>query len=422
MAVTGWKTPGTCINVVVGGGAWANPANAKSSDDAYAISSIAKLGNSDWLQATDFGFTDGDIPSGATIDGIEVKIEHHGGSTNVNDVELYLRKTGAGKVGDNKASAAKWAISDEEITYGGAADPWGTTWVDTDFKTIFFGVDHLQAFATPNADTAYVDCISIRVYYHVAATTGYKDVLTRFRLTAQSFKDITTRFRVIVQKYLDTATRFRLTVQGYKDIATRFKLTVQGFKDTATRFRLTVQGYKDIATRFKLTVQGFKDTATRFRLTVLGYIDIGTRFRIIVQGFIDVSTRFRIVVQNYVNIATRFALQVQSYRDIATRFKLSVQAYIDVATRFKLIVQGYADAATRFILNIQGFLDIATRFLLYALGYRDINTRFILVGRNCRDTATRFYLAAPSAAWREWMFESDDYVLQGRPQAAHFRL
>lgn len=152
------------------------------------------------------------------------------------------------------------------------------------------------------------------------------------------------------------------------------------YKDIPTRFKLTVRGYKDIPTRFLLTVQSFRDIPTRFKLTVLGYTDTPTRFILIVQNWVDIHTRFLLWVQNYVDIPTRFYLVVQNYADTHTRFRLIAQSFIDIDTRFLLTCQGYSD------------------------------------------TATRFYLVAPSAAWHEWMFESDDYVLQGRPQAAHFRL
>lgn len=95
--------------------------------------------------------------------------------------------------------------------------------------------------------------------------------------------------------------------------------------------------------------------------------------------------------------------------------------YKDIPTRFKLTVRSYKDTPTRFILIVQGYRDTATRFLLYAVGHRDINTRFILVGQGYRDTATRFYLIT-AAPWHEWMVEADNFILQGRPQSAHFRL
>ena len=170
MAVTDYKTPATCASVDLGNEDWADFNNAKVSDNAYASSALPKLGGmSDWLRATNFDFSV--ISSGATIDGIEVKIEHKAGlASSVYDLNLYLRKT-SGQVGSNKASASYWPTSDAEATYGGATDKWGTTWLDTDIKSSNFGMD-IEAVNgnADNAVTAYVDCISIRIYYTEAVT------------------------------------------------------------------------------------------------------------------------------------------------------------------------------------------------------------------------------------------------------------
>jgi len=168
MAVTDYKFPGTCATVDQGGADWSNFNNAKASDNADASATVDKLSLSDWLRATNFDFSE--IPSGATIDGIEVKIEHQGDGTYIKDYGLYLRKT-SGQVGSNYASGTAWAASDAEVTYGGATDKWGTTWADTDINNSNFGID-LAAVSTDqvNAQAAFVDCISIRVYYTAAVT------------------------------------------------------------------------------------------------------------------------------------------------------------------------------------------------------------------------------------------------------------
>jgi len=167
MAVTAYKTPGTCASVDRGDKAgWLDLDNAKVSNNAYAYTPGDKNDYFDWLRVTNFGFTTSDIPSGATIDGIEIKIEHYGTAADViKDSALYLRKT-SGQVGDNKASASAWATSDEEITYGGAADKWGYAWLASDIISSNFGVDLSPLNTDPdNIEGSYVDVISIRVYY-----------------------------------------------------------------------------------------------------------------------------------------------------------------------------------------------------------------------------------------------------------------
>jgi len=168
MAYTDWKTPQTCASIDRGTTAdWANPDNAKASDNAYASANVLKLvAYVDYLRATNFNFSS--IPAGSTINGIEVRIEHYADAINrIHDETVCLRKT-SGQIGDNKASASYWATSDEEITYGGEADTWSAGLVDTDIKNSDFGIDLSVGNANPDFSAfSYVDCISIRVYYTI---------------------------------------------------------------------------------------------------------------------------------------------------------------------------------------------------------------------------------------------------------------
>jgi hypothetical protein len=163
--------PNTCATVTYGGYPWSDPNNVKSSNDVYAIATPAKNSDSDWLRVTNFDFSS--IPSGATIDGIEVKIEHRGTAVAPDgynqDSTLQLRKT-SGQTGSNKASFLPWGTTDETFTYGGESDKWGATLVDTDIRSSDFGLDLSVAGMLEDGETAYVDVISIRVYYTAAVT------------------------------------------------------------------------------------------------------------------------------------------------------------------------------------------------------------------------------------------------------------
>jgi len=167
MAVTSYKVAGAGSWEARAGsdGPWEHPDRVTACDDSWASSDIGKNDYSDWLRCVSFGFTVVDIPAGATINGIEVKIQRHQGiATDVIDSALYLRKT-AGQVGDNKASAVVWQETvDEEVTYGGAADTWNAGLVDTDVVSADFGVD-LSALAGAVVSEGFIDCVSIRIYY-----------------------------------------------------------------------------------------------------------------------------------------------------------------------------------------------------------------------------------------------------------------
>jgi YD repeat-containing protein len=76
LSVTAWKSPGSCASVDRdGGNRWNNPSYAQVSDNNGAACYPDVNEPSDWLQCSNFGFTTSDIPSGATIVGIEVQIE-----------------------------------------------------------------------------------------------------------------------------------------------------------------------------------------------------------------------------------------------------------------------------------------------------------------------------------------------------------
>jgi len=169
MAVTDWKAPTTAANVDRDGKVyWLDPDNAMDDDADYAVGSPEKNTYSDWLRLTNFDFSA--IPSGATINGIELQYKRD--ATNANDIcdsALYLRKT-SGQIGDNKASATKYATSKETVTYGGASDLWGYAWTQSDIVSANFGVD-LSVLETQNLVTSCnIYYCQIRVYYTAAVT------------------------------------------------------------------------------------------------------------------------------------------------------------------------------------------------------------------------------------------------------------
>jgi hypothetical protein len=169
MAVTSYKTPSTTASVDRDAKAeWTDPNFAQASDNQRTFCVPDKSDYGDWLRCTNFGFSTSDIPSGSTIDGIEVKIERRASEAGaINISALYLRKT-SGQVGDSKSSATYWGITDAEVVFGAATDKWNASLVTSDILSNDFGID----LSVYNADTAalhsgHVDCVSIRVYYTV---------------------------------------------------------------------------------------------------------------------------------------------------------------------------------------------------------------------------------------------------------------
>lgn len=144
--------------------AWSSASNITASDDSWVT---ATLGGSQRTKRLHIQFAF-NIPSGATIDGIELSIERHGSSSDVRDYAIQLSKTGGIAVGDNKASASAWPTSDGTATYGGASDLWGTTWTPAEINDVNFGV-LAQAKSTSGTVSARVDFAEMTVYYTLNA-------------------------------------------------------------------------------------------------------------------------------------------------------------------------------------------------------------------------------------------------------------
>jgi len=171
MAVTSYKFAGTAANVANGEyAAWQGYNDAKADDTAYAYLAPSEKYASDYLSLTNFGFTSSDIPSGATIDGIEFVVARaHNEANNVYDYALYLLKSGT-QHGSNMASATKWPTAIAEATYGGSTNLCGGTWTQSDIVGTNFGVQ-LSIKATTKPSTgkySLVDFIKVRVYYTAA--------------------------------------------------------------------------------------------------------------------------------------------------------------------------------------------------------------------------------------------------------------
>ncbi len=165
---TGWVSPGTVESIQDGSSfrAWANPGNAVSSNNAVANQGPLDATSNDFLQATNFDFST--IPGGATILGIEARVERQGqefvGASRIFDDTIQIVKGGT-RQGNNKSTGAGWAFSAEEIiTFGGAADLWGLTVTDSDVKASNFGFT-LRCSSAPTNGNADVDHMQMRITY-----------------------------------------------------------------------------------------------------------------------------------------------------------------------------------------------------------------------------------------------------------------
>ena len=157
---TSTAAPTAGSNSVATGNAWSSPGNITADDAFVAQCTIPAGDESDYLLAQSFGFA---IPSGATVDGIEVLVKRYGMGTCEDFLVRLLDDTGA-QVGDNQALiAVSWPGMESPTTYGNSTDDWsaGLTWDQVNDNN--FGVA-IQATSAAGA-TALVGYVEITVYY-----------------------------------------------------------------------------------------------------------------------------------------------------------------------------------------------------------------------------------------------------------------
>ena len=165
MASTGLRLVGTGANIAGDGDDWSDATNITTEAD-YAITTIGKSGGlSDYLRGTNLGFS---VPSGATVNGVELQIRHNAQSNaNTSDEFVYLVENGAIISGcQNKASATAWDYDPETFTYGGASDTWNCSLTPTTVNSNTFGAQIIaQNNGTWLSEWASVYWIKINVYY-----------------------------------------------------------------------------------------------------------------------------------------------------------------------------------------------------------------------------------------------------------------
>ncbi len=171
MADTGLVLCGTGANISGSGTDWSNPSNI-TSESNYADATLQKDGGlSDYLRATNFSFS---LPSGATIDGVEVQIHKAGETVSQYDEYVYLVEGGSIISGsENKAQSTSWVESTPATsTYGGSSDTWNCSLSDTIVNSSTFGVQIMAEHQGGLANRwARVYWIKVKVYYTEGGTT-----------------------------------------------------------------------------------------------------------------------------------------------------------------------------------------------------------------------------------------------------------
>ncbi len=166
-ADTGWVSPTINYNTT----GWANSSNMYVTNGAVATTSVTAA-ETPYIRVAGFPLTS--MPSDATIDGFEVKMNGHS-SAAIDSSYFFVGNVNAG----TPQSIVNYpcplpTTTSADVLLGGAADVWGgadtpAAWTRADVINSDFGVS--GAWSTTPANTFSLDGVSMKVHYHTGGST-----------------------------------------------------------------------------------------------------------------------------------------------------------------------------------------------------------------------------------------------------------
>lgn len=168
MPTTAWKLP-TASTVIAGSGTWTNPTNIQADDGTEATLSLAVKNTAGrWNEGQTFGLG-ADIPSGATITLVEIRVDWRvnstGGIANL-EVQAFVSGTGVGSVRVNSAEPTTLTTETFDITAERA-------WTRADLLDGTFTLRVRGRNGSSATDPSYrVDHVAVQVTYTETTRKG----------------------------------------------------------------------------------------------------------------------------------------------------------------------------------------------------------------------------------------------------------
>ena len=273
----------------VGTGTWNNATNATGAHDGNCADTASDGAQQIWIAT---GFT---IPSGATIDGIEI-IVHCAGDGD-DDVDTEVSDTGGvsdwgdiqsilNQGGTNCAGAA-------DVTKGGSTDLWNTSWAWNVINGNGVYV-RLTFMRSGKANSWFVDFINVTVYYTTVTEVTIQKT-SDFRVLAENTIQKNADFRVLVENTIQKSADFRVlvesTIQKTSDFRVFGEATIQKTADFRVLIQdITIQKTADFTVVIESTIQKASDFRVLAEVTIQKTADA----RILGEETIQKTADFRV--------------------------------------------------------------------------------------------------------------------------------
>ena len=166
-------SPGTIENITgIGTTAWVNPSNAGSSDDSYAVYTDVASGGSNYLRASNFGFTlpTSDCAVAGIVYEIEYKANYAEGGGSGRRLTGTLRAVKGGTITGSTVSTGTLPTVEAYVSRGDQYAMWGTTFTPSEINASNFGVVFYVTSNFGDEEIGSVDHIRTTVYFDVDGT------------------------------------------------------------------------------------------------------------------------------------------------------------------------------------------------------------------------------------------------------------
>lgn len=151
-----------------------SPTSAYSSNGSYATDTNSGSGTGTSCTGTDkdkhrFYNYDFSIPSGATINGIEISLTGRADSNSNSPMFCVQLSWDGGTTWTTAKSTSTLSTTNTSYTLGGSADTWGRTWSDTNFSNANFRVRVINVSSSTSRDFS-LDWVGAKIHYNGIST------------------------------------------------------------------------------------------------------------------------------------------------------------------------------------------------------------------------------------------------------------
>ncbi len=383
MADTGFKTSGTITSTGAGTypllDKWDSPSNASTVNSTPAQHYLADefpgegypfQRISETLQLRNFSAS---IPTGATIDGIEVSIHRtssdpYGNDAGVFDYTVQLVIAGTPS-GTNKAdTATKWPVNDgstfTEKLYGSSTDKWGLTPTESQINATDFGIDFRVRDNVANsgffstAFAALVDAVRIKIYYTESGggTTSVEQSKT-FSFNKRAYAEQSKTFSYNKKAYAEQSKTFSYNKRVYAEQSKTFSYNKVAQVEQSATFSYSMSGQVTSTSTFSYNKRLFVEQDKTFSYNQRTYAEQSKTFSYNSLSYVEQSKTFSYSMSGQVTSTTTFSYNKLAQVEQSKTFSYNALTFAEKSLTNSWNSKSYAEQSKTFSWSSRSYTE-----------------------------------------------------------------